>query len=57
MTKVSEALRKIKHTLLVPAAEYVPAIPDAVDLVERAVPLTRSSDAQPRVCPVGRHCP
>lgn len=33
-----EALNRVRETLTVPAAEYVPAIGDAFEIIERAMP-------------------
>lgn len=34
---LTKALRDVEDTLTVPAAEFVPAIPDAWDIIEQAI--------------------
>jgi hypothetical protein len=38
------ALSNVKQTLLIPAAEYVPAIPDAWDIIDDAMNRTNGFD-------------
>lgn len=44
VTMLRKALADVKHTLLIPAAEYVPAIPDAWSIIDEALARTNGFD-------------
>jgi hypothetical protein len=37
LIRLRVALRSVKHMLIIPAAEYVPAIPDCWEVIDRAL--------------------